>query len=153
MKSKLIALVALAWACCCFAVPVVAHHGSQGYDFTRRITVKGTVSQFVWANPHCQIYLDAKDDKGKVVNWAVELNNPGNLIRLGWTHVALKTGDEVSLEFHPGKDGKPVGICADVLFPDGRKVTFDSGLWLATGTRMKTCHKDWIAGVSTCKIA
>jgi hypothetical protein len=81
----------------------------------------------VWANPHCQIYLDAKDDKGRVVNWAVELNNPGNLIRLGWTHTALKTGDEVSLEFHPGKDGKPVGICADVLFPDGRKLHSTQG--------------------------
>src|SRR5579862_3936230 len=130
MKGRLLPLIALAACLLAFCGPVVAHHGSQGYDFTKRITLKGTVSQFVWANPHCQIYLDAKDESGKVVNWAVELNNPGNLIRLGWTHAALKAGDAVSLEFHPGKDGKPVGICADVLFPDGRRLHSTQGCGL-----------------------
>src|SRR6202007_1967106 len=74
MKGKPLTLFALAAGLLAFCGPVVAHHGSQGYDFTKRITLKGTVSQFVWANPHCQIYLDAKDETGKVVNWAVELN-------------------------------------------------------------------------------
>ncbi len=128
MKAKIISpIVALAVALLVYCGPVVAHHGAQGYDLTRRINLKGTVSQFVWANPHCQIYLDVKDDKGKVVNWAVELNNPGNLIRLGWTHTALKEGDEVTLTFSPGKDDKPVGICADVLFADGRKLHSSQG--------------------------
>jgi Family of unknown function (DUF6152) len=122
MKGRLITLISLAAGLLFFCGPVVAHHGSQGYDFTKRISVKGTVSRFVWANPHCLIFLDAKDDKGKVVNWGVELNNPGNLIRLGWTHTSLKEGDEVRLEMNPGKDDKPVGICADVFFPDGRKL-------------------------------
>ena len=127
MKSRVMALVALAGGLLVLCGPVVAHHGSQGYDFTKRITLKGIVSQFVWANPHCQIYLDVKDDKGKVVNWAVELNNPGNLIRLGWTHTALKEGDEVTLTFSPGKEDKPVGICADVVFADGRKLHSSQG--------------------------
>jgi hypothetical protein len=127
VKSRLMALIALAVGLLALCGPVVAHHGSQGYDLTRRITVKGSVSQFVWANPHCQIYLDAKDDKGKVVSWAVELNNPGNLVRLGWTHVALKDGDDVTLVFNPGKEGKLVGICADVFFPDGRKLHSTQG--------------------------
>jgi hypothetical protein len=122
MKGTLVNLIYLAAGLLFFCGPVAAHHGSQGYDFTKRISVKGTVSRFVWANPHCLIFLDATDDKGKVVNWAVELNNPGNLIRLGWTHTALKEGDEVRMEFNPGKDGKPLGICADVFFPDGRKL-------------------------------
>jgi hypothetical protein len=122
MKGRLITLISLAAGLLVFCGPVVAHHGSQGYDLTKRISVKGTVSRFVWANPHCLIFLDVKDDKGNVVNWGVELNNPGNLIRLGWSHTALKEGDEVRMEMNPGKDGKPVGICADVFFPDGRKL-------------------------------
>ena len=133
MNGRLGMLGALVGGLLLFGGPAVAHHGSQGYDFAKRITVKGTVSQFVWANPHCQIYLDAKDETGKIVNWAVELNNPGNLIRLGWTHNALKTGDEVSIEFHPGKDGKPVGICADVVFPDGRRLHSSQGCGLPQG--------------------
>jgi hypothetical protein len=127
MKSRLITFFVIAMGLLAFCRPVVAHHGAQGYDFSRRITVKGTVSRFVWANPHCQIYLDSKDDKGNVVNWGVELNNPGNLIRLGWTHGSLKDGDEVTLVFNPGKEGKPVGICADVVFADGRKLHTTQG--------------------------
>src|SRR6266849_5366542 len=130
VKSRLLPLITMAGGLLLLCAPVVAHHGSQGYDFSKRVTLKGIVSHFAWANPHCQIYLDVKDDKGKVVNWAVELNNPGNLIRLGWTHVALKDGDEVTLIFNPGKEGKPVGICADVLFPDGRKLHSDQGCGL-----------------------
>ena len=127
MKTRMIAFFALAVCMTVLCRPVVAHHGSQGYDFSKRLTLKGTVSRFAWANPHCQIFFDAKDDRDNVVNWAVELNNPGNLIRLGWTHVALKSGDEVTLVFNPGKEGKPVGICADVLFPDGRKLHSTQG--------------------------
>jgi hypothetical protein len=127
VKVRLIASLALAVGLLVLCGPVVAHHGSQGYDFSKRISLKGTVSRFVWANPHCQIYFDAKDDKGSIVNWAVELNNPGNLVRLGWNHVALKMGDEVTLVFNPGKEGKPVGICADVFFADGRKLHTTQG--------------------------
>ncbi len=127
VKGKLITLTALAVALLAYCGPAAAHHGAQGYDLTRRISLKGTVSDFVWANPHCQIYLDVKDDKGKVVSWAVELNNPGNLIRLGWNYKALKEGDEVTLTFSPGKEDKPVGICADVLFADGRKLHSSQG--------------------------
>ncbi len=127
MNAKLITLIALAAGLLVFSGPVVAHHGAQGYDLTKRISLKGTISQFVWANPHSQIFLDAKDEKGKVVNWGVELNNPGNLIRLGWTHTALKEGDEVTLTFSPGKEDKPVGICADVVFADGRKLHSSQG--------------------------
>ncbi len=127
MKVRLSTFFALAMGLLAFSGPVVAHHGPQGYDYSRRISLKGTVARFVWANPHCQIFLDAKDDKGNVVRWGVELNNPGNLIQLGWTHVSLKDGDEVTLVFNPGKEGVLVGICADVFFSDGRKLHTTQG--------------------------
>ena len=131
MKARLLTVFGLAGGILLLCGTAAAHHGSQGYDFSRRITLKGIVSKFEWANPHAQIYLDAKGDDGKIVNWAMELNNPGNLVRLGWTHVALKDGDEVTLVFNPGKEGKPVGICVDVLFPDGRKLHSDQGCGVA----------------------
>jgi len=105
-----------------------AHHGSQGYDLTApRKTLKGTVTRYAWQNPHAQLYLDVKDDKGNVVNWAMELNNPGNLVGLGWTHSSVKAGDEVSVTFYPGKEGRPIGICVDVMFADGRKLHSSQG--------------------------
>jgi hypothetical protein len=104
------------------AGPVFAHHGSQGYDHTRKVTVKGVISEFEWTNPHAQIYIDAKDETGKTVHWGLELNSPGNLVRLGWNHSSLKAGEEVTATFDPGKEGRPIGICVDVVKPDGQKL-------------------------------
>jgi uncharacterized protein DUF6152 len=107
--------------------PVLAHHGATGYDYSvPRKTLKGTVQQFTWQNPHTLLLLDVKDDKGNVVVWTMELNNPGNLVELGWTHSSLKPGDEVTVMFNPAKS-KPNGICVDVLFPDGRKLHSSQG--------------------------
>jgi hypothetical protein len=117
-------LVGLAMVC----RPAMAHHGSQGYDYTvPRKTLKGTVTRYAWANPHAQLYLDVKDDKGTIVNWAMELNNPGNLVGMGWTHTSVKVGEEVTVSFNPGKEGRPIGICVDVVFADGRKLHSSQG--------------------------
>ena len=108
--------------------PALAHHGSQGYELSgSRKTLKGTVTRFAWQNPHAQIFADVRDDKGNVVNWAMELNNPGNLVGLGWNHSSVKAGDDVTLTFFPGKEGKPVGICVDVVFADGHKLHSSQG--------------------------
>ena len=128
MKCKRAAVASslVIWAMFCGTA--LAHHGSQGYDLNApRKTLKGTVTRYAWANPHAQIYLDVKDDKGGVVNWAMELNNPGNLVGLGWTHSSIKAGDEITVTFYPGKEGRPVGICVDVAYADGRKLHSSQG--------------------------
>ena len=107
--------------------PGFAHHGAVGYDYSvPRKTLKGTVEQFSWQNPHTLLLLDVKDDKGNVVVWTMELNNPGNLVELGWTHSSLKPGDEITVTFNPAKS-KPNGICVDVMFADGRKLHSTQG--------------------------
>jgi hypothetical protein len=112
-------------ALCCGSA--LAHHGAVGYDYgAPRKTLKGTVEQFTWQNPHSLLLIDVKDDKGNVVVWTMELNNPGNLVELGWTHSSLKPGDEVSVTFTPAKT-KPNRICADVVFADGRKLHSSQG--------------------------
>src|SRR5438477_8582402 len=80
---------------------LLAHHGNTAYNETARERIKGTVTEFVWTNPHCQIYLDVKDSKGKIVHWGVETNSPGILTRAGWTRRAIKPGDEVSIILCP----------------------------------------------------
>ena len=128
MKRKFTISLALGAALSMVCASAVAHHGSQGYDFNApRKTLKGTVSRFAWQNPHAQLYVDVKDEKGTVATWAMELNNPGNLVGLGWTHSSVKVGDEVTVTFAPGKEGRPIGICTDVLFADGRKLHSTQG--------------------------
>ena len=60
----------------------IAHHGNSAYDEKNPLTVKGTVTEFAWSNPHVQIYFDVKDDRGNVAHWSVEILSPGKLLRL-----------------------------------------------------------------------
>ena len=89
--------------------PAFAHHGNSAYDESHPITITGTVTEFVWSNPHCQIYLDVKDEKGSVLNWGVETMSPGILAREGWTKATLKPGDRVNITLIPAKNGAPIG--------------------------------------------
>jgi hypothetical protein len=91
---------------------ILAHHGTNiSYDEKKSITLKGTVTEFRWANPHAQIYFDAKDEKGNVAHWAGELNSPGVLSKAGWTRRIFKAGDDITITLHPSKvAGVTVGV-------------------------------------------
>lgn len=124
MKSRFFELLALAAGLLIVSPAAWAHHGNVAYDETHPITVSGTVTEFVWSNPHCQIYLDVKDAKGKAVNWAVESQSPGILRRNGWTREILKAGDQITVTLIPARNGAPVGFSGEaigkVVLPDGR---------------------------------
>jgi hypothetical protein len=111
-------------------IALLAHHGNTAYDETARVRIKGTVTEFIWTNPHSQIYLDVKDGSGKVVNWGVETNSPGILTRAGWTRRSLKAGDEITIILCPAKNGQPVAYAGSgdpgtkVIFADGRELDF-----------------------------
>ncbi len=102
------------------SVPLSAHHGAAAYDTTKKITVKGTVTEWFWANPHCFLRFDAKDDKGNVVHWATEASNPADMVNLGWSKQSFKPGDEVTVTFTPVKNGAPVGRVEQVVLADGQ---------------------------------
>lgn len=92
------------------AIPLLAHHGtSVSYDASKPITLTGTVTEFVFSNPHAQIYFDVKGSDGKVVHWAGELNSPGNLRRDGWSKDTFKAGDQITITLQPSRAGTPVG--------------------------------------------
>ncbi len=45
--------------------------------------MKGTVTEWVWANPHCWLKFDVKDDKGNIVHWVAETNNAPDMMEKG----------------------------------------------------------------------
>jgi hypothetical protein len=102
------------------SVPLFAHHGAAAYDTTKKITLKATVTEWFWANPHCFLKFDAKDDKGNVVHWAVEASNPADMVNLGWSKESFKPGDEVTVTFEPVKNGAPVGRIQQVVLANGQ---------------------------------
>ena len=104
MKSR--AGLSLLAAVLLFAgLPAVAHHGQAGYNVKEPVTVKGTVTDFLFSNPHCIVSLNVKDDKGEVQKWQGELTSPNHLLRAGWNARSLKEGDQVELTGWRAKTG------------------------------------------------
>ena len=88
------------------AMPVLAHHSFKAeYDDNHPITLTGTVTKVIWKNPHVMLYLDVKDEAGKVANWELELNSPNMLMSQGWKVDSLKPGDQVTANGFPAKNG------------------------------------------------
>lgn len=121
---------ALALAVCVVFVPVLtlAHHG-RGllYDSTKEMIVKGTVTEFVWTNPHVQIGIDGVDAKGTRRQWLIEASATGILAERGWTRRSLKAGDSVTISFHPGFRGAVTGDLIKIVFADGRQLPAGGG--------------------------
>src|SRR6476660_9700164 len=97
MKKKVMRLSARVLLLLLLSAAASAHHGNSAYDEQARVSIKGVVTEFVWTNPHCQIYLDVKDKNGNVVHWGVETNSPAILTRAGWTSRSVKPGEEVTI--------------------------------------------------------
>jgi hypothetical protein len=112
-------LKALTVATLFLSVPVIAHHSFAMFDQKKLVTLKGTVSEFQWTNPHAFIHIDVPDGSGGKLQWQVELNSPNNLKRQGWKSTSVKAGDEVTLVLNPLRDGKRGGLFVSVTLSDG----------------------------------
>ena len=92
------------------SVPLAAHHGNAAYDAEKSYIVKGTVSDYIWTNPHVFVKVDVKDENGNVAHWIVEAQNPVSMMAIGWTKNTFKAGDEVEIDAMPAKNGNPVAF-------------------------------------------
>ena len=101
------------------ALPAMAHHSFAMFDQTRQLSLKGTVKEFQWTNPHAFIRVDVAEN-GATETWDVELNSPNNLKRQGWSSASLKTGDKVTVVLNPLRDlAHKGGLFIAVTLPDG----------------------------------
>ena len=98
------------------AAAVSAHHNFRAeFDINAPFTVTGTVTKVEWTNPHTWFYLDVKDEKGGVVNWAMEMGSPNALMRAGWKSTTLNPGEGVSVEGYRSWDRKNTGNARAVI--------------------------------------
>ena len=112
--------VVLAGAGLIVPASVVAHHGAATFDTGKETTLKGVVTEWIWANPHCFLKFDAKDDTGTARNWAVETQNPVTMLSRGFARSSFKPGDAVTVRLEPVKNGAPVGRLLTVLLPNSQ---------------------------------
>jgi hypothetical protein len=101
---------------------VYAHHGSVAYDMKDEVVLKNaTVTKFFWANPHCVLTFDVKDDKGNVVHWTGETGSPSAVGPLGWFRDVVKPGDVITVHIYQSKMGTPVGEVYKIVLADGKE--------------------------------
>jgi hypothetical protein len=110
------------------AVPIFAHHGTNiSYDRSKAMTVKGVVTEFHFANPHPQLYVDVKDDSGKVTNWGCDIAaNVYQLSLAGWSRQRstneLKAGTPVTITIAPSRAGTPAALLIKVVNDKGEEL-------------------------------
>jgi hypothetical protein len=90
--------------------PLFAHHGAASFDTSKTVTVEGVVTEYVWANPHVYVKVDAKDASGDTLHWVLEAQSVVNQANAGWTRTMFKPGDHVLIEATPAKGGRPVAL-------------------------------------------
>jgi hypothetical protein len=105
-----------------FCLPLLAHHGAASFDTSKKLTLKGTVVEWFWANPHCFLRFDVKDENGQTVQWVVEAQSGPNIMPLGYTKQTFKPGDEVTVTLTPVRNGKPLGRIIYVVLANGKKL-------------------------------
>jgi hypothetical protein len=120
MKTRLLAILTAVVAALVLSGSMFAHHGTAAYDTGNPVTVKGTVTDFRFINPHCQVYFDIKNDKGEVEHWQGELTAPNKLARAGWTKHSLNPGDQINVTGLVGKYGGHSIWIRKLIGPDGQ---------------------------------
>ena len=116
MRGRLVLVLA---AGLLMSVPLSAHHGGAAFDTGKKVTLKGTVTQWIYQNPHCLITLDVKAEDGRVVQWVAETQAPGIMYPAGYRKDSFKPGDEVTVVVEPVKNGQPVGRIQTVVTAAG----------------------------------
>ena len=103
--------------------PLSAHHGrGSTYDMNKRVTLKGVVSRVDWRNPHVVIYMDVKDEAGKVVTWGFENAGVSQLAQAGYNRNTLKVGQDITAIVNPAANGAPTAIVVKVVLADGSEI-------------------------------
>jgi hypothetical protein len=114
-------------------IPMFGHHSFQAeYDDQKAITLTGKVTKVSPDNPHGWIYLDVKNDKGRVINWALELPPPNVLQRNGFNTSVYKNmeeaHEEITVTAFQAKDGAKHAWAAGLTRSDGKTVITLGGL-------------------------
>jgi uncharacterized protein DUF6152 len=104
------------------SVSAFAHHGASPYDTSKLTTLKGTVSDFQFINPHVVIAVDVTDEKGKSETWIGEANSPNVLSRHGWDRTIIKKGDQITVIGNRGKNGSKTLRLQKVVLSNGQEL-------------------------------
>src|SRR5437899_11123034 len=136
MRNRHVPVLALTVGLVIAVAPLFAHHANAVFDTEKKVTVKGTVVEWLWANPHCLLRFDVTDEKGEVAHWVGETQAPINMIGNGWRSDSFKPGDEITVSLEPLRNGRPGRSILSVACANDKALeTRSAGICKADGTR------------------
>jgi uncharacterized protein DUF6152 len=119
MRTKLKTTLLMLAGLLAVSVSLFAHHGNASY-VNKEVTVKGTVTKWIWANPHTFLLVDVTDDKGDVVHWVCENQAPSTLVNFGYNAKTFKAGDVVTVVLAAvAGNGAPIGRIDRIILANG----------------------------------
>jgi hypothetical protein len=102
-------------------MPLSAHH-SWPVSYTRLVTVKGTVIEFVWANPHPMMTLEVQSDSGQKEKWLIGGPAINRMESNGWAKTTVKPGDVITGIGYQFADGQRIIRLERVVLADGKEL-------------------------------
>jgi hypothetical protein len=102
-------------------MPAIAHHASGPfYDSDQRVETIGTVTKFVFRNPHSFLYVSAPSAEETMITWEIEMGASVSMTRRGWTPKTIRPGDEIKVVGQPSRAPGTFGMCcAELTRVDG----------------------------------
>src|SRR5260370_28042577 len=127
MKSRVVTLIAMAVGAFALSTPMYAHHGASAYDTKKLTTLKATVTDWQFMNPHSELFLDVKGADGKVEKWSAEAASMVTMSRLGWTKTLFKPGDQITVVGNRARNGSPTMRLSKVVLANGKEFAVQRG--------------------------
>lgn len=118
----LLSLAALFFLIC---IPVIAHHGPAEYDTNTQTSLKGTITDFQFMNPHSVIFFDVTDSAGATQKWSAEALSATSMVRQGWSKTMMKAGDQVTITGNISKNGSHTMRLNKIVLPSGKAMTIE----------------------------
>ena len=125
MRVRTLPLVALGAAAFLVSAPAFAHHVAAAYDSKKLTTLKATVTEFRYINPHSEIFFDVVDANGKTQKWIAEAVSVASLSRYGWTKNTLKPGDRIDIIGNLAKNGSYTMRLSKLVLANGKVLSVE----------------------------
>ena len=115
---KLIVMIFVVFVVSCGVA--VAHHGTQAFDITKTLTLRGTIMNVEYINPHVELRLDVRSDKGATEQWTIALSPPSAMVRKGVARDAITRGAIMSVTGYAATTAARTFTAIEFTLPDGR---------------------------------
>jgi hypothetical protein len=123
MRNGLLVVIFALVVSCGVPDSALAHHAFAWADNDHPITLSGVATQFVFQNPHSQIWFDVKSKDGSLEHWMIEIGPPTSLRRANWNEASIKPGDQITVTGGAAKDGRKILNITGKLIVNGEELS------------------------------